>query len=145
MDGQTRGSTRGNTRGPRGPKNERKLVQKIKTEAKFSNRAKVLFKGMQGARAVVLCTGGRQRNILDTIGDEEGLHRSEDYYSEIMIIVQIFQYRSPPESDEALLSKSHRMIALISYYVNSRLLICMFLSLVISSFVAKSLSMPCSQ
>ena len=60
-------------------------MQKIKTEAKFSNRAKVLFKGMQGARAVVLCTGGRQRNILDTIGDEEGLHRSEDCYSEILL------------------------------------------------------------
>ena len=73
MDGQTRGSTRGNTRGPRGPKNERKLVQKIKTEAKFSNHAKVLFKGMQGARAVVLCTGGCQKNILDTIGDEKGI------------------------------------------------------------------------
>ena len=46
--------------------------------------------------------------------------------SEIIIIIQIFQYRSPPESDEALLSKSHRMIALISYYVNSRLLLCIF-------------------
>ena len=98
-------------------------MQKIKTEAKFSNRAKVLFKGMQGARAMVLCTGGRHKNILDTIGDEEGLHRSEDCYSDITIIIQIFQYRSPPESDEALLSKSHRMIALISYYVNSRLLL----------------------
>ena len=48
-----------------------------------------------------------------------------------IIIIQIFQYLSPPESDEALLSKSHRMIALISYYVNSRLLICMFFFLLL--------------
>ena len=71
-------------------KKGRRLVQKIKTEAKFSNRAKVLFKGMQGARAVVLCTGGRQKNILDTIGDEEGLHRSEDCYSEILLLFKYF-------------------------------------------------------
>ena len=45
---------------------------------------------MQGARAVVLCTGGRQKDILDTIGDEEGLQRSEDCYSEITIIIQMF-------------------------------------------------------
>ena len=56
--------------------------KKIKTEAKFSNRAKVLFKGMQGARAVVLCTGGRQKIFLTP------LEMRRDY-TDLKIVIQI--------------------------------------------------------